>query len=329
LIDDFISINDRTFLKSNLFLDLPIDDLLGAPYRLPLTGGNTATVEGLPPIWLPPMLAPFVGADISAGMATVLCKNDAPYPLALADMGTNGEFVLALDAHTAYVASVPLGPALEGIGLACGGLAAPGAITGFDITPAGLMPTVMGSISPSHISASGAISLIAAMIRAGLLNNAGQLTKHEQLFSPLTRRLADKIVYCQDGWRLPISNDIYLCAADVENILKVRAAFAVSLQLLVTEAGLTLADVRSFLLAGNLGEHIPVRTLEDLGFLPPGSSGRTRAVGNSSLDGSALLLAHPGLRDQLLTWSRQCRLVEVAKLSDFTHLYAEAMRFAW
>ena len=54
----------------------------------------------------------------------MLHSSPAPrFPLLLADMGTNGEFVLLRAGLPPLLASVPLGPALEGIGLRCGGIA--------------------------------------------------------------------------------------------------------------------------------------------------------------------------------------------------------------
>ena len=63
----------------------------------------------LPPARIPPLLAPFVGADISAGMAAIAFGPDPPrYPYLLADLGTNGEFALALSPEEYLLASVPM-----------------------------------------------------------------------------------------------------------------------------------------------------------------------------------------------------------------------------
>ena len=91
---------------TDIFLGRHIEGLCAAPYRLSHTGGSMAqglSVLGeqqeavlLPPAYIPPLPAPFVGGDISAGMLAVLEDKHPAYPFLLADMGTNGEFALAL-----------------------------------------------------------------------------------------------------------------------------------------------------------------------------------------------------------------------------------------
>lgn len=48
------------------------DDLATAPYTLSYTGGNEEKLNSnLPPAYISPLLAPFVGADISAGLTAI------------------------------------------------------------------------------------------------------------------------------------------------------------------------------------------------------------------------------------------------------------------
>ena len=95
---------------TSILLNEDVAGLCAAPYRLTEPGGRTAELPGLPPAWIPPQPAPFVGGDISAGMAALLYGESPEFPFLLADMGTNGEFVLALDKERSFIASVPLGP---------------------------------------------------------------------------------------------------------------------------------------------------------------------------------------------------------------------------
>ena len=96
--------------------------LAAAPYSLEFHGQCEESLPGLPPVYFPPQAAPFIGGDIGAGMAALLSQKPE-FPFLLADMGTNGEFVLTLSPTQSLAVSVPLGPALEGIGLSCGALA--------------------------------------------------------------------------------------------------------------------------------------------------------------------------------------------------------------
>ncbi|MDR2825562.1 MAG: ASKHA domain-containing protein, partial [Deltaproteobacteria bacterium] len=127
----------------HILLGKDVSGLCYAPYRLEYHGGAQEVLPGfpdLPPCWICPLISPFVGGDLSAGYAALAygAQGQAQYPFLLADLGTNGEFILALDAQNALATSLPLGPALEGMGLSCGSEARDGVITGFKLTPTGL-----------------------------------------------------------------------------------------------------------------------------------------------------------------------------------------------
>ena len=155
---------------TDIFLDRDISGLCAAPYRRSHAGGCGLTVEGLPPLLIPPLPAPFVGGDISAGLLRLLADG-LPRPLLLADLGTNGELALVDARGRLWLASVPLGPALEGIGPQCGRMAGPGSITRFEVSPLGLAchsvdgPLAAGA-DVQGISATGYLSLLALLLRA-------------------------------------------------------------------------------------------------------------------------------------------------------------------
>ena len=176
---------------TDIFLDRDISGLCAAPYRRSHAGGCGLTVEGLPPLLIPPLPAPFVGGDISAGLLRLLAGG-LPRPLLLADLGTNGELALVDARGRLWLASVPLGPALEGIGPQCGRMAGPGSITRFEVSPPGLAchgvdgPLAAGA-HVQGISATGYLSLLALLLRLGCLDADGHFRTPA---SPLARRVA-------------------------------------------------------------------------------------------------------------------------------------------
>ena len=153
---------------TSILLDKDVAGLCASPYRLTEPGGRSADLPGLPPAWVPPQPAPFVGGDISAGMAAFLYGEKPSFPFLLADLGTNGEFVLAVDEERSFIASVPLGPSLEGIGLRYGGVADTGSVSGFRLGPPGLFPVVIGDVPPRRICGTGYLSLLEQGTRTGL-----------------------------------------------------------------------------------------------------------------------------------------------------------------
>ena len=308
-----------------ILLNKDVAGLCAAPYRLTERGGRTADLPGLPAAWIPPQPAPFVGGDISAGMAALLYGETPEFPFLLADLGTNGEFVLAVDAGRAFIASVPLGPSLEGIGLSYGGVADAGSVSGFRLGPSGLSPVVIGNTEPKRICGTGYLSLLDILLRTGFLDATGRLAASP--VSPLAARLLGTVERGASGWSLPLPGGMALAGADVEEILKVKAEFSLALESLLAASGLESRALARVCLGGALGEHMPETALERLGFVPQGLQARTAAKGNTSLCGAALLLAHPELRERLARWSAGCMLVDLAARPDFTALYMRHMVF--
>ncbi|MFR4118160.1 MAG: ASKHA domain-containing protein [Bilophila wadsworthia] len=117
-----------------------------------------------------------------------------------------------------------------------------------------------------------------------------------------------------------------LAGADVEEILKVKAAFSLALESLLAASGLESRALARVCLGGALGEHMPETALERLGFLPQGLQAHCGG-GQHLLRGAALLLTRPELRERLVRWSSGCTLVDLAARPDFTALYMRHMVF--
>ena len=254
---------------TSILLNEDVAGLCAAPsQRLTEPGGRTAELPGLPPACGSPRSPPRSWAGTSARAWRALLYGESPeFPFLLADMGTNGEFVLALDKERSFIASVPLGPSLEGIGLRYGGVADTGSVSGFRLGPFGLSPVVIGNTEPKRICGTGYLSLLDALLRTGFLDATGRLASAP--VSPLAARLLGTVERGAAGWSLPLPGGMELAGADVEEILKVKAAFSLAPESLLARAhGLESRALARDCLGGALGEHMPETALERLGFLP-------------------------------------------------------------
>jgi len=302
------------------------DDLASAPYTLSYTGGDEKKLgAGLPPAYIPPLLAPFVGADLSAGLTAVEYHTSPRYPLLLADLGTNGEFILSVSPEKRFCASVPMGPALEGVGLSFGRTAGPGAVTGFTLTPKGLEAKYFdGPQGDPGMTGTGYLSLVAILLRQGVLTESGQFGPGA---TPLAAKLAARVTTAGGEPAFTISGDLFLPASDVEEILKVKAAFNLAMSALLKEAGLDPANLAAIHIAGALGEHVSLHDLEILGFLPAGCSAKAVKAGNTSLKGTELLLTDPGARHFAESIPATLTRLELTGDESFGSEYVRRMRF--
>lgn len=318
-----------------LLLGLPVPGLARAPYRLDYAGGDDQSLApDLPETRIPPLLSPFVGADLSAGLAALAFGPEPPrHPYLLADLGTNGEFVLALSPGECLLASVPMGPALEGVGLRHGRTAAPGAVRAFALTPAGLKPEYIDRPplpgEDGGITGVGYLSLVAALLRAGVLDESGRFVVPA---TPLGQRLAKGLSHGQPNAQgaqgeptLDLGAGLFLPASDVEELVKVKAAFNLALSRLLAEANLAPAALHSVHLAGAMGEHVNARDLATLGFLPEVLAERLVRAGNTSLKGAALLLNSADAWDWVRALPGKCRALDLTSDPGFGSLYVERM----
>jgi uncharacterized 2Fe-2S/4Fe-4S cluster protein (DUF4445 family) len=318
---------ERVCLAANtamtgIFLDRDVSGLMAAPYRTDHDGHEMVHLPGLPPVYIPPLPAPFVGGDAAAGLLYLLHAG-TPRPFVLADMGTNAEMALVTARGEVFMTSVPLGPALEGIGMECGHLAGPEAATRFSLAPAGLETSTAGVAR--GISATGYISLLALLRRLGLLDERGHFVPAGACAMPLARRIAAGLVRMRGRLRLPLPGGLWLSAGDVEEILKVRAAFALAMEKLLAADGLAGRDVARLCLAGALGEHVNSEDMVTLGFVPRGLP--VRAVGSAALAGAALLALRPGKGAALARLCRKARQVFLVRDASFQREYLERIGF--
>lgn len=314
----------------SILCDRPLEGLAHAPYHLDWRAGEAVTLgRGLPPAYIPPLLGPFVGADLSAGL-TALLRQHPVYPFLLADLGTNAEMILGLSPDRYLAASAPLGPALEGVGLSQGALAGPGVAVDFSLAPTGLTVTRFpGQGAPDAapgIAGPGYLALAARLVEQGVLDSRGQFVHTPT--TPLAARLAARVdrsageaCFETDGYRL--------WASDVEELLKVKAACNLAVAALLAAAGLGTADLAVVHLAGAFGAKVAPADLETLGFLPPGLARRTVLSGNLSLEGASLCLREPAARDQ--AQSLPARTVIVPLVADDTaaEAFIHKMVFAY
>lgn len=311
-----------------ILLDKDVRCLATAPGSLPCTGQETVCLPGLPPVYIPPLMAPFVGGDTSAGLAFLLHVG-LPRPLVLADLGTNGELALLDAADRLFIASVPLGPALEGIGPDCGEQAGPGSVTAFRLTPQGLEAVRGLAGSPAEpvtgISATGYLSLLALLRQWGIMDADGHFDPQPP--TPLARRVAAGLGTRHGRPCLWLPHGLWLSAQDVEELLKVKAAFSLALESLLAAAGLPAASLAALCLAGALGEHVSAAWLEALGFVPSGLGERLRGVGNASLHGAVLLAGDVSLRERLARTCAAAHLLPLVQDTQFHQNYLRHMRF--
>jgi len=318
----------------HIALGLGTAGLARAPYHLDYAGGELASLaDDLPQALIAPLFGPFIGGDASCGLIHLMLSRGAgDYPFLLADLGTNGEFLLALSPTEIWAASAPMGPALEGSGLSHGVLAGPGCAVAFKATPSRLVPVTFTGRDDFNggVSGTGYLSLLAALSRFGLIGLDGRFA--DLAAAPALGALAARfgLARVQGAPEAGLAfSKMTLWASDVEEVLKVKAACNAVLSGLLKAAGLAPGRLVHLDLAGALGFHARAADLEQLGFIPPGLGRILNKAGNTALAGALDLLAVPAAWERAASLAASVRVLDLALDPGFEREYLTRMVFEY
>ncbi|MGB8933259.1 MAG: ASKHA domain-containing protein [Anaeromyxobacteraceae bacterium] len=282
--------------------------------------GLTIARAGL--VWLPPIISGYVGADITAGILSTGLAQAAGVTL-FVDVGTNGEMVLAVDG-VLRATSTAAGPAFEGMNIAHGMRAAPGAVERFTIEDGEVRVETIGAKPPIGICGSGLLDAVGELAAHGVIDASGRFTRTPEALPPgLAGRLEPR-----DATKVfRIAGDVVLTQKDVRQVQLAKGAVRAGVDLLLRSAGLGPLDVDRALIAGSFGYHLRTRSLLDLGLFPAELDGRVTYVGNTSQTGARALLLNRGARSELTELAKRVTVVELANDPGFQKAFVAALAF--
>lgn len=259
-------------------------------------------------IHIAPWFSAFVGGDICAGLYACRLWKTKETCLFL-DLGTNGEIVLS-HSGTHYATSTAAGPAFEGGNLSCGCASVPGAVSQVVLRRMNPQLKTIGNKLPIGLCGSGAISLVAELLRKGYVTNEGILTEK---FPPQGIHLATTA----SGTKLLFTAD------DLRNIQLAVAAIAAGIDTLLHEAGIVSSDVSRIYLGGSFGFHITGEDCQTLGLFSSLDCHSLQPVGNSCLQG----LYRCATEDIDLSVTHDVVTINLAESNYFQQQFLTHMKF--
>jgi len=234
-----------------------------------------------------PSIASWVGADITAGiLATGVYQ--AEELTMLVDIGTNGEIVIG-NKNWMVCCSASAGPAFEGSGVRCGMRAAEGAIEKAKISEDGKFQyTTIGNGKPMGICGSGLIDIVAELFKAGFIDRSGRLNPDsDERIRDVDGEMEFLLV---PSSRISARNDIVITQADIENLLRAKAAIFAGMNVLITILNLNFSDIKRIYLAGGFGNYLDKENAIILGLIPDVKRDNVQFVGNTSILGAKMSL---------------------------------------
>lgn len=250
-----------------------------------------------------PSVSAFIGGDILAG-AYALGLHKADKTVLLADLGTNGELVLAHGGEL-YCASTAAGPALEGACIECGMGGVVGAIDRVYRENGKLKFTTVGGAKPTGICGAGLTDAIALMLRDGIIDETGYMEE-------------DRFYLCEDVW---------ISQADVRQFQLAKSAVRSGIDTLAEVVGVSLGSVEKLFVAGGLGFYLSAQSAFESGLLPRTAEETFTPAGNTSLKGALLCLGSEENLRELSALSKKCKTVDLGGNPAFSQRFMENMYF--
>ena len=275
-------------------------------------------------IYSMPSVASYVGGDISAGvLVSQIYKQDAVS--LFIDIGTNGEIVLG-NKDWLVTAACSAGPAFEGSGIKFGMRAMEGAIEEVEINPKTFEVNfrVIGDVKPIGICGSGMIDALAEMYLSGVIDQKGRI--REEIGSKRIRQGDSGLEYVL-AWRAEtaINKEIVLTEADLDNLIRAKAAIYAGFSTLLDHMSMTFADASMIYIAGGFGRYIDVERAITIGMLPDLPVERFKFMGNTSIMGAYYVLLCDRLRIEVEDTARKMTYVELSVSSSFMDEYMSAL----
>ena len=310
----------------HIFAGVSPEGIGRAPYEPAtlFTDGGAVRSETFPNarIRLAPCVSGYVGGDTVAALyATGMAEKDGVR--LLMDIGTNGELVLG-GREGLVCCSVACGPAFEGAEISCGMRAVQGAISAVRFAQGEFWYVVIGGGRPKGVCGTGIVDALAEMLRSGVLDGTGRIREPDELPEGLRETVS---VNRRGNVSFTVAPGVKLLAADVRKLQLAKAAVRAGVEILMSRAGVTAADVEEVYLAGGFGTRLDIGRAAEIGLIPPELADRTRAVGNAALDGAHRALCVPGGFEELIRIRDKCRYIELSGSAEFSDAFVDAMAF--
>ncbi|MDQ7097050.1 ASKHA domain-containing protein [Desulfosporosinus sp. PR] len=262
-----------------------------------------------------PLVGGFVGSDLLAGLlATGVIHS--PDSFLYVDLGTNSEVALG-NKERILVTSTSAGPAFEGGAMECGMQAQPGAIDEVDLASPDLTVRTIHNLPPLGLCGSGAISLLAELLKKGIVDGRGHLLRPNGL-------IKEQAAYVLD---LPNEKKIGLTARDIGELQKAKAAVYAAAAVLAAEFGIPLHKISRVYVAGAFGTYLPLDQAMSIGLLPNYHPEAIIPAGNAAGDGARMVLVSEELRQELGQVLSKVELLNMGVHPSFMAEFIKALFF--
>ncbi len=272
-----------------------------------------------------PIKSGFFGADAVAA-ALALEADRGREPTLVADLGTNGELILATPEVT-LCCSTAAGPAFEGGHIRWGMRAASGAVDDVQVSHSDLQPhlSVIGGRRPLGLCGSGLVSVASSLLDAGAILPDGRFNPDRA--GQWLRKGTNGLEYLLASKEsTDTGQDLVLTRKDLSELQLAKAAVYAGARILMDEAG--VKHLSSVLLAGAFGNYLNEVDAFRIGMFPDVTGTEVRCVGNAAGTGAVMTLLNRSLAERAEKIASRMRYFDLARDPRFSAAFASGLRFS-
>jgi uncharacterized 2Fe-2S/4Fe-4S cluster protein (DUF4445 family) len=271
-----------------------------------------------------PGVSSYVGGDIVSGvLASGIYRS--PQLSMLIDVGTNGEIVIGNN-EWLMCCSASAGPAFEGGEVRFGMRATHGAVEKVKVHERGekVEMVVIADEKPRGICGSGLIDVIAELRREGVIDRTANFSEPDYCSRLRENNEGSEFVlaYAKDT---AIDRDIVITQADINNLVRSKAAVYAGAAVLIKSMDLKFTDLEQLFIAGGFGNYLDLRGAVTIGLLPDIPLEKVKFIGNSSLTGAKLAILSKEALAEIKDIARKMTYIDLSSNNTFMNEYSSAL----
>jgi uncharacterized 2Fe-2S/4Fe-4S cluster protein (DUF4445 family) len=324
---DFVVVGNTAM--HHLFAGLPVRQLGEAPYVAAASqamqfSARSIGLNGAPgaSIYLPPNIAGYVGADHVAMLLASGLQQQTGISIAL-DIGTNTEISLSKNGDLVSC-SCASGPAFEGAHIHAGMRAVPGAIERAKFFDSDWQFSTVDGLAPVGICGSGILDVVAGLLESGQIDEAGRFTDKVRHQVAHPQGGAVELVPAEKSGT---GKPILVTRGDIREIQLAKAAIRSGVEVLLTQAGISSAEIDHFLVAGAFGTYLNLESAVAIGMFPCLPRDHYRQIGNAAGMGAQMMLINAQSRREAEDILNRMTYIELTTVPDYMDKYVDAIVF--
>jgi len=184
---------------------------------------------------------------------------------------------------------------------------------------------VLGGGRPVGVCGSGLIDLLAELYSKGVIDRKARIQDSGSARTRSSDEGMEHRIEMRDRLASGTGSDLVVADADLQNILRTKAAIYGACSVLLRKTDHEAEDLSSIIIAGGFGYHLDIDRAITLGMFPDVPRQRYRFIGNGSVGGARLALLSQRSRREMRSVVRKMTYLELSVDNEFYEEFSSSL----